>query len=267
MDKRNIHFLTLLVALNLVASVLAVPAQAFEIEPITWPDWEEVATAYPDAYPDAAPDEDMTVCYVTHDGQYLYFRVEFAGDSITQFKIDLERRLDLLIYLDVDQNQMTGDRDIDSDWDSIPLHDIGAEWRLNLPIEFNTYNTGVEDAIEGIMASIYKWDGSHFVFSGYIIDYEIDPYYSYVNIRVLLSDVGNPVFPIDILFVTSLWVTGTDYNPDEGHITYPLIPPRPPVGGEIAPLSTLIILAPWIALAAVALTIGYTLTRRKSILH
>ena len=40
-----------------------------------------------------------------------------------------------------------------------------------------------------------------------------------------------------------------------------------PVGGEVAPVSVLSLMAPWIALATAAITIGFTITRRKLFLH
>ncbi len=42
--------------------------------------------------------------------------------------------------------------------------------------------------------------------------------------------------------------------------------PTEPVGGEIAPLTTMALL-PWIALVGAALALGYTITRRRPILH
>lgn len=41
------------------------------------------------------------------------------------------------------------------------------------------------------------------------------------------------------------------------------LPPPQPVGGEIAPVSSLALQAPWISLAVIAITIGFAITRRK----
>ncbi len=40
-----------------------------------------------------------------------------------------------------------------------------------------------------------------------------------------------------------------------------------PVGGEVAPVSSLALLAPWIVIAIAAMTIGFAITRRKLFLH
>jgi len=203
---------------------------------IIWPNWDEAAK-----YPDATGDqtgltvEDMTICYVTHDAEYIYFRVEFAGGSIGDRT--------LLVYLDVDQNQATGDSGTEQDY-GYDLHDLGAEWRIKV-------NSGFQ--------GLYKWETN--AWFGYPSQTVLDPGNTYIMLRMRLSDLYNPQFPMNILFISSA-TPGTDWNPNAGHLEYPV--PRP-VGGILIAVDKLTLLSPWVAvaLAAVALTIFATKRRRR----
>ncbi len=220
------------------------------LDPITWPNWEEEATVYTDPSPDASADEeDMTVCYVSDDGTYLYFRIELTE------ALQEEEALISRIYLDIDQDQMTG-LSGEEDGAPISLHDIGADWKIE---DWKNWDeTGLDEA------DLFKYSGDIVTWE-FIANVLVEYDSTYVNIRVPLSDLENPTFPIDILFVTSLWTPGTDYNPDEGHITYGSITSAP-VGGEVAPLS-FVLIASWAVLALTALAIGYTISRRKLLLN
>ena len=75
-------------------------ALVFNVSANTWPNWDE-AVIYRDSIGETIEQEDITVCYVTHDENYIFFRVEFAGGTSGSRA--------LLVYLDVDQDAGTGD--------------------------------------------------------------------------------------------------------------------------------------------------------------
>ncbi len=241
MNKRKIHVLTLLVAFSLVASVLAVPAQAYDIEPFEWPNWDEAA-AYPDTVGDVIIDaEDMTVCYVTHDEEVLYFRVEFVGLSVENAGTEKQ---DVFIFLDIDRDRGTG---------STYIGETGADYFLVTSRIFTPVS------IEVTPIEIYEWKIGGW--DKIAESYDCMMGDVFINLAVALCSLDYPEFPIDILFQLGL---DTDYNPNIGYHTYPP-QPSPAVGGEIAPLS-LIALIPWIALIGAGIAVGYTLTRKKPIL-
>jgi len=210
---------------------------------IIWPNWDEAAK-YPDAIGDATepdpglrPLEDMTICYVTHDAEYIYFRVEFAGGHIGDRA--------LLVYLDVDQNQATGDSGIDQDY-LYDLNDLGAEWR----IEVNTPAQG-----------LHKWYPVANDWFGVPSQNAWDHGDTYIMLRVKLSDLENPQFPINILFISYV-VPETDWNPNAGHLEYPA--PRP-VGGTLIPADKLALLSPYLALVGLlgAVSVAVATKRRR----
>jgi len=205
---------------------------------IVWPNWDEAAK-YPDSTGDQTGPiaEDMTICYVTHDAEYIYFRAEFAGGTIGD-------RV-LLIYLDVDRNQATGDSGADEDW-SYDLHDLGAEWRID-----------VNSPVQGL----WKWDPGSNDWIAVLSQTAWDQGDAYIMLRARLSDLDNPQFPINILFI-SYYIGDTDWNPNAGHLEYPALRP---VGGILIAVDKLTLLSPWVAvtLAGVALTIFATKRRRR----
>lgn len=195
-----------------------------------WPNWQQQATAYPEGTGEADvvdPVEDMTICYVYHDLTFMYFRAEFIGARAGW----MDRTL--YIYLDIDQNASTGGTGVDVTRPHISLHDLGADYRLqmNHPSEANgTYEY-----------SIWRWKAA---FS----DYDVGD--TYINIKVRRSDIGDPKFPIDILFVSELkGILETDYNPNYGHVQYPIVE-SPSVGGEVLPINTLDVVASYLQLNA-----------------
>ena len=58
---------------------------------------------------------------------FFYFRVAFL-EGLESISANAYGEVRLLIYLDIDQDQMTGDTE---DY-GYPLHHIGAEWRIEL---------------------------------------------------------------------------------------------------------------------------------------
>jgi len=231
----KILFVLAFALLMMFPAVAAAPVQGT----ITWPDWNG-ATAYPDPTGDANnPHEDMTVCYVTHDDNYLYLRVEYAGS-------DPSLRA-LLIYLDVDQSSSTGKTGTDSWGYTLNLHDIGADYRI------------ISSATA--QPSFWLWNGT--AWEKPFADWYVQRGTTYINVMISLESLGSPEFPIDILFVT-FTEPPTDYNPNSNHITYPR---QPAVGGEVSSVNSLALLAPWIALAVATLAVGLTLSRRKFFLH
>ena len=208
---------------------------------IVWPNWDEAAK-YPDAIGDQTglTVEDMTICYVTHDAEYIYFRAEFAGGG------KLGRAL--LVYLDVDQNQATGDSGTDQDY-GYDLHDLGAEWRL----EVNTPS----------LKTIFKWNSGTNSWEG-VASYNIlDQDDTYIMFQVKLSYIENPQFPINILFISSEIGDHTDWNPNARHLEYPRV--ARPVGGILVPADKLALLSPYLALVGLlgAVTVVAAARRRK----
>jgi len=212
---------------------------------IVWPNWDEAAK-YPDPTGDATepdpglrPLEDMTICYVTYDSEYIYFRAEFAGGHMGD-------RV-LLIYLDVDQNQATGDSGTDEDFPGYNLHDLGAEWRI---------------VVNSLAEGLWKWDPGFNDWFPALSQNAWDQGDTYIMLRARLSDLENPQFPINILFISHVTVD-TDWNPNAGHLEYP--PTARPVGGFLVPTNKLTILAPYLALLGLfgAVTIAVAATRRR----
>jgi len=216
-----------------------------------WPNWQVVATSYPDSTYEAGVSgrEDMTVCYVYKDTNYVYFRVE-RRESGAGFEIVVT------IFLDVDQSQATGKTGTDN---SLSLHDLGAEYKILLDITF------------AINLYIYRWDGSAWLVLSTAGSHAEDDNYN-ANIAIPLTTLANPSFPIDILFVCHYY---TDYNPDTGHITYPSGPGAStpvPVGGQIKDVSTIELIASYLqsiapyllTFAIVAVIVAGILTIKRS---
>jgi len=177
--------------------VLASVAPSVNGGGFSWPDWTN-AVKYFDVTGETIPAEDMTVCYVTNSSVLLFFRAEFLGPGFR----------DLYIYLDTVPNQgQTGTDEGHS------LHDLAADYKVY-------YGSP--------LAVLYRWDGTSWQFVGGV-PFQVPDAYS-VELAVNLGDIGNPVFPIGILFISTSPIDRTDWNPDTGHVTYP---PRFPVGGVV----------------------------------
>jgi len=215
--RRLVTILSLVFLVSLVVSQVSAN--------FTWPNWQLVATSYPDSTFEAGVSgrEDMTICYVYKDASYVYFRVE-RRESRSDFEIVVT------IFLDVDQNQATGKTGTDN---SLSLHDLGAEYKILLDITFV------------VSLYIYKWGGVGWGILSTAGSYTADDSYN-ANIAIPLTTLANPTFPIDILFVCHYY---TDYNPDTTHITYPSgagTSTPVPVGGQIKDVSTLELIASYL---------------------
>lgn len=205
------------------------------------PDWENYAMRYVDDTGETIPMEDMTVCYMTHDGNHLYFKAEFLGAG------DCE----LFLYLDMDQSQDTGKTGSDDVYAGLNLHDLGADYRIY---------------IYGTCGDLFRWvSDSSWVHVG-PLDGVIngDAYYAGM---ASLASLGDPDFPIDILFVSTSAIDLTDWNPDAGHYAYPYELKYEPVGGEIIPYRTIIFVPSLIVLCLTVLTIGVGTNSRSKLLR
>lgn len=246
--NRNIFFVLAFATLMVFSAVVTVPVQAA----ITWPNWNEVAVAYPDPTGDGVKYgfEDMTVCYITHDDEFLYIRIELAEPNPKYMVI-------AYIYLDVDQNQMTGDSGTEQNY-GFDLHDIGAEWRIVYP-----KSSATSGSIE--VSPISKWDAMSNSWQGTAFSYAKESGDKYINLALRLSDLNNLEFPINALFITHADIDESDWNPNVGHITYP---PLSPVGGEVYPVSSSALLTSWIALIIATVAAGTViLSKRKLFLQ
>ena len=183
-----------------------------------WPgDWS-IEAAYVDSLHEAEvvdPVEDMTICYVLKTDTYLFFRAVFVGDA--------PPGRDLAIYLDTVLGGQAGTDKGHS------LHDLEPDYRV-------FYGSAP--------ANLYHWDGVSWQFvKG--IPYQLPDTYS-VELVVELADIGNPTFPIGILFISNSEGDATDWNSDVGYLRYPRI-----VGGTVYPTQ------PWLlmfgAMGALAL--------------
>jgi hypothetical protein len=166
---------------------------------IPWPDWSQ-ATSYIDNTEEVEvthPSEDMTVCYVAKSDTFLFFRAVFLGTSPP------ERALD--IYLDTVAGGQTGSDKGHS------LHDLAADYKV-------FYGSAP--------ANLYRWNGTTWQLVSPIAYRTPDS--NSVELAVELASIGDPAFPIRILFISSTEADATDWNSDVGHLLYPRI-----VGGTV----------------------------------
>ncbi len=216
----------LVLSILLVATISIASATAGV--PMTWPSWT-TADWYPDAVGDASSAvEDMTSCYLTHNDTYLFFRVEFSGVGMRN----------LFIYLDVDQDPQTGDTGPEDQY-GFDLHDLGADYRLNV----------------GMDPGVYEYS----VWRPILADWYVETSGMYIMVAVNLASLGSPSLPIDVLFVSSE-IVSTDYAPSMSHLTYP-----GSVGGEILPLHAVQAFAPYCLLLVLLLSGLYTLSKHRHI--
>jgi hypothetical protein len=208
----------------LVISISVVSATA--LIQMSWPNWT-AADRYADAVGDAgSAAEDMTSCFITHNATYLFFRVEYSGAG----------QRNLIIYLDVDQDALTGDTGLEDTY-GFDLHDLGADYRINVGLDPGVYEYSIWRPI-------------------------LAPYYysvadTYVMVAVDLASLGNPSFPLDVLFVSSELIA-TDYAPSMSHLTYP-----GSVGGEITPLTAIQVLTPYVLALLLILGPLYALRKKR----
>ena len=221
-------------------------ALVFNVSANTWPNWDE-AVIYRDSIGETIEQEDITVCYVTHDENYIFFRVEFAGGTSGSRA--------LLVYLDVDQDAGTGDSGLDEEY-GYTLHDLGADWRLEL-------NLGLIP--QDMQPPISKWNPVTESWDHVAYYNNMEQGDTYINLEVKLSDLENPDFPIDLLFISDTEIADTDWNPDEGHLQYPVTP----VGGLIVPSDKVELITRFFnptliaALALAMITIMLTIKRKR----
>ncbi len=218
MRKAGITLLSLLILSIIVSRVSAIPI-------VTWPgDWSEAA-AYIDSTGEGEvkdPSEDMTICYVLKTDTFLYFRAVFLGAPPP------ERELD--IYLDTVAGGQTGTDKGHS------LHGLAPDYKV-------FYGSAP--------ASLYKWTGAIWEFVD-SLPYQTPDSYS-VEIAVALAEIGDPVFPIGILFISSTEADLTDWNSNIGYLQYPRI-----VGGTVYPAqTTLLALGAALTVLPIALLLGF----------
>lgn len=108
------------------------------------------------------------------------------------------------------------------------LHDLAADFKVSY----------------GSAPYLFRWDGAVWqLVESVAIGF---PDSKSVELAVKLSSIGNPTFPIGILFISSTAADATDWNPDVGHLRYPQL-----VGGTVYQTQT------WLpALGAVGLLVA-----------
>ena len=228
MKKKAYFALTILISSALIVACSSLTRANF----ITWPDWTGTVPIVRDTLGDESPNYDITDCYVTDDGVYLFFKIVVNGTSI--FKEAT------YVLLDVDRNTNTGDNGsgantIDS---GLTSHSIGADYMLD-PTS---------------TADLYQWSDT----TGWQIIKAI-PFQIIANsleLAVLWTDIGSPT-QINIVFLSN--PPQTDFAPDYKYVTYPQV-----VGGTIYGADSLRALTPIIAeICLVAAAIGTVAVFRK----
>jgi len=194
-----------------------------------WPDWSQ-ATSYVDSTGEQEvvdPIEDMTVCYVNKSDDHLFFRAEFRG------AVPPERELD--IYLDTIAGGQTG-----TDEKGHSLHDLAPDYKV-------FYGSAP--------ANLYRWDGAAWQ---HVKDLAYESDLKFVEIAVELASIGNPTFPIGILFISSTEADATDWNSDVGHLRYPQV-----VGGKVYQSQTWLPALGIVGLLSVFAAVLLSLKRRQ----
>jgi hypothetical protein len=217
----------------LVSSALIVACSSLtRANSIIWPDWTGIAPIVHDTLGDESPNYDITDCYVTDDGVYLFFKIMVDGTSIIKEAT--------YVLLDVDRNTNTGDNGsgantIDS---GLTSHSIGADYMLD----------------STLTADLYQWEAATGWQPVKLIPYQIID--NSLELAVLWTDIGSPT-QINIVFLSN--PPHTDFAPNQKYVTYPQF-----VGGSIYGADRLKVLTPVIAeICLVTAAIGAIAIFRK----
>ena len=194
-------------------------------------DWAGVSPILTDPTGDESSEIDIITCSITDDGSMVYFKMDLVDGPNTELNT-------YHIYIDTDRNSETG----------YSINDIGADYRL------------VHDRF--LLRRLYSWIGSWSYDKQ--IQCQINTETHILEWGISYADLGiSAGQSIDVVFYAAPQA-GSDYAPDEGHVTYPKTPSETkPVGGIVFQIDKLAILSPYLMIAFAVITATSILIKKR----